>query len=109
MAIWPMNLLDTPQPPSACCATDSGCLRSIRTAAGHNPRSSDLTCRPVANQAGWGGGPIGGVLREESELNGVGADSVSQKDASSLDHILGLVADQRSWHHQPPVRRERRP
>ena len=47
----------------------------------------------MANQAGWGGGPIGGVVREGWEPNGVGADSLSQKGASSLDHILGLVAD----------------
>jgi len=68
-----------------------------RTARGNGERDRRndwrLSCRPVANQAGWGGGPIGGVLREESELNGVGADSLSQKGASSLDHILGLVAD----------------
>ena len=68
-----------------------------RTARGNGERDRRndwrLSCRPVANQAGWGGGPIGGVLRGESELNGVGADSLSQKGASSLDHILGLVAD----------------
>ena len=68
-----------------------------RTARGNGERDRRndwrLSCRPVANQAGWGGGPIGGVLRGESELNGVGAGSLSQKGASSLDHILGLVAD----------------
>src|SRR5260370_26631628 len=68
-----------------------------RTARGNGERDRRndwrLSCRAVANQAGWGGGPIGGVLREESELNGVGADSLSQKGACSLDHILGLVAD----------------
>src|ERR1700682_6738837 len=68
-----------------------------RTARGNGERDrrSDwrISARPVANQAGWGGGPIDGVLRGESELNGVGADSLSQKGASSLDHFLGLVAD----------------
>src|SRR5712692_4211792 len=68
-----------------------------RTARGNceRDRRNDwrLSCRPVANQAGSAGGPIGGAVRGGWELNGVGADSLSQKGASSLDHFLGLVAD----------------
>src|ERR1700694_4338938 len=68
-----------------------------RTARGNGERDRRndwrLSCRPVANQAGSAGGPIDGAIRGGWELNGVGADSLSQKGASSLDHILGLVAD----------------
>src|SRR6266851_8172336 len=68
-----------------------------RTARGNGERDRRndwrLSCRPVANLAGWAGGPIGGAVRGGSELNGAGADSLSQKGASSLDHILGIVAD----------------
>src|SRR5438105_4439039 len=67
-----------------------------RTARGNGERDRRndwrLSCRPAANQADSAGGPIGGVIREGWEPNGAGADSLSQKGASSLDHILGLVA-----------------
>jgi hypothetical protein len=53
-----------------------------------------LSSRAEASPVGRAGGPIGEERRAEWEPNGAETGSLRQKRASSLDHVLGLLADE---------------